>query len=230
MSEVVVVWAIEKSVLEQVLSRNELARDEVDHWVCCLLVVPHLARLSRLCRGRPRPCLSRLPARRAAFVFFLSKYCSDLKGIFIRKDTCQSESNTRNNSVAKQVDLAVCISGQRFESRTGALSVYLYFSCAVFIQVCIHTAAIAALCVAILLLQLLLAAADRHRVPVSKIGYWFIESDSSVFFPFTRHFNVPLGCIVVFTASIACILGNYGHARSQGGRQPAAAKQPLYVI
>ena len=27
----------------------------------------------------------------------------------------------------------------------------------------------------------------------------------------------------------AYILGNYGHARSQGGRQPAAAKPPLYI-
>ena len=51
---------------------NELmiARDEVLQSVCCLLVVPHLAHLSRLCRGRGRPCSRRLPARRAVFVCF----------------------------------------------------------------------------------------------------------------------------------------------------------------
>ena len=37
--------------------------------------------------------------------------------------------------------------------------------------------------------------------------------------------NVPLGSVVAFTASICLyyVLGNYGHARSQGGRQPAGA-------
>ena len=39
------------------------------HWVWCLLDVPHHARLSRFCRGRPRPCSRRLPARVAVFVF-----------------------------------------------------------------------------------------------------------------------------------------------------------------
>ena len=34
--------------------------------------MPHLTRLSRLCRGRPRPCSRRLPATGAVFVF-LSK-------------------------------------------------------------------------------------------------------------------------------------------------------------
>ena len=43
---------------------------EVHHSVCFLLVVPCLARLSRLCRGPARPCSRRLPARRAVFVFF----------------------------------------------------------------------------------------------------------------------------------------------------------------
>ena len=52
---------------------NNVARDEVHHSVCCLLVVPHLARLSRLCRGRPRPCSRRLPATGVVFAFFLSK-------------------------------------------------------------------------------------------------------------------------------------------------------------
>ena len=48
---------------------NELARDEVRHSECCLLVVTNLARLSRLCRGWPRPCSRRLPARRADSLF-----------------------------------------------------------------------------------------------------------------------------------------------------------------
>ena len=47
-----------------------IPRDEVHHSVCCLLVVSHLARLSRFCRGRPQPCSRRLPARLAAIVFF----------------------------------------------------------------------------------------------------------------------------------------------------------------
>ena len=66
------------------------------------------------------------------------------------------------------------------------------------------------LCVTVLplllqLLLLLLLAAAVHRVPDSKISCWFIESDSSVFFPFiqTRFFYPPLGSTVVaFTASI----------------------------
>ena len=50
-----------------------VAGDEVHHSVWCLLDVPHLASLFRLCRGRPRPCSRRLPARGAVFVFW-SKY------------------------------------------------------------------------------------------------------------------------------------------------------------
>ena len=38
---------------------------------------------------------------------------------------------------------------------------------------------------------------------------------------------MPWQCCVAFTASICeYTLGNYGHARIQGGRQPAAAKSP----
>ena len=41
----------------------------------------------------------------------------------------------------------------------------------------------------------------------------------------------PLGCTVAFTALICLyyILGNFGHAQSQGGRQSAAAKPPWYL-
>ena len=38
----------------------------------CLLDVPHLARLSRLCRGRPRPYSRRLPARGDMLFFWLN--------------------------------------------------------------------------------------------------------------------------------------------------------------
>ena len=69
-----VAWAIVTLDLHQDLSRKRpIARNEVHHSVCCLLDVPHPARLSRLCRGRPRPCSRRLPATGAVFVF-TSKY------------------------------------------------------------------------------------------------------------------------------------------------------------
>ena len=62
---------------------------------------------------------------------------------------------------------------------------------------------------------------------------WFIESHPSVFLPFIHKriiFDVPLGSTncVAFTVSICHILGNCGHARSQGRRQPATARPPLY--
>ena len=79
------------------------------------------------------------------------------------------------------------------------------------------------------------AAAVRRRVPDDKKCCWFIESGSiQCFFLFIQTqfiFNVciPLGSTVAFTASICLdyILGNDGHARSQGGRQPVASKPPL---
>ena len=76
------------------------------------------------------------------------------------------------------------------------------------------------------------AAAVRHRVPDGKICCWFIESDPSVFFLFTQTRLIlvyPLAVLSHLRPRFAYILGNYGHARSQGGRQPAAAKPPLYV-
>ena len=69
-----VVAAIKKSDLDQVFGgKRAMARDEVHHSVWCLLDVPHLARPSRLCRGRPRPCSRRLPAG-GAVSFSWSKY------------------------------------------------------------------------------------------------------------------------------------------------------------
>ena len=43
-------------------------------------------------------------------------------------------------------------------------------------------------------------------------------------------FKEPLGSVVTFTASTCLyyIFGNCGHARSQGGRQPAEAEPPSY--
>ena len=78
---------------------------------------------------------------------------------------------------------------------------------------------------------LLLPAIVRR---MTKFGCcWFIESDPSVLFLFiqTRFiFYVPLDGTVASMASISLHLGNYGHARTQGGRQPAAAKPALYNI
>ena len=82
------------------------------------------------------------------------------------------------------------------------------------------------------LLLLLLLAANRHRVPDGKICCWFIESEPSLFFLFKDDFFLmhPLAVLLHLRPRFACILGNYRHARSQGGRQPAAARPPLYNI
>ena len=40
------------------------------------------------------------------------------------------------------------------------------------------------------------------------------------------NFDLP---IILYSYYISCVLTNYGHARSQGGRQPAAGKAPLVV-
>ena len=78
---------------------------------------------------------------------------------------------------------------------------------------------------------LLLAAAVHHRVPDDE---FVAGSFTDCFISLHLNaicFNVPLRSTVAFTASIClnCILGNYGHARSQGGRQPAAAKPSLHI-
>ena len=92
--------------------------------------------------------------------------------------------------------------------------------------VCSYTAVVAAAAAV-----LLLAAAVRRRVPDGQICCWFIESNATVLHLFiqTRFiFHVPLGSTVSHLRSrLSYILGNYGHARSQAGRQPAAAKPPL---
>ena len=102
-------------------------------------------------------------------------------------------------------------------------------------------AAAAALCVAILLLLLqqqcccfLLLFVIVCRT--AKFVCWFIGSDPSVFFLFTQRrflfLMVPLGSTIVsrLRPRFAYTLGNYGRARSQGGRQPTAAKPPLYYV
>ena len=99
-------------------------------------------------------------------------------------------------------------------------------------------AAAAALCVAILLSlllqQLLLAASVRHGVLDGKICCWFNESGPSVFFSSFKHdFQCTLwhyhwcciyGLDLPYTTSTSSAITHYGHARSQGGRQPTAAK------
>ena len=78
-----------------------VARDEVHHSVWCLFDVPHYARLSRLCRGRTRPCSRRLPARGAVFAFF-GKNIPSIYSYAYLVDTCQSDMwHTRKRFVKK---------------------------------------------------------------------------------------------------------------------------------
>ena len=75
---------------------------------------------------------------------------------------------------------------------------------------------------------LLLPAAVRHRVPDGQIWCWFIESDPSVLFSSFKSdlfFLYPLAVLLshlrsrfAYDDSSIYILGNCGHARSQGGR------------
>ena len=79
---------------------------------------------------------------------------------------------------------------------------------------------------------LLLLVTVRRRVPDGQVCCWFVESDPSVFFLFIQTrviFYVSFGSTVShLRPRFAYILGNYRHARSQGGRQPAAAKLPMW--
>ena len=95
-------------------------------------------------------------------------------------------------------------------------------------------AANAALYVAILLflLQRLLFVIVCRMAKI--VAGSFIESDSRVFFLSIQtrfNFNEPVGNAVALTASIfLCYIPgrNYGHSRSCGGRQPAAAYSTRY--
>ena len=60
----------------------------------CLLDVPHLARLSRLCREQPRPCSRRLPGTGAVFVFFVP-----ISQAYIRTYTLVGTYQSRPNKV-----------------------------------------------------------------------------------------------------------------------------------
>ena len=98
-------------------------------------------------------------------------------------------------------------------------------------HVCCYAAVAAVVAAAAVLL---LPAAVCHRVPDGQIWCWFVESDPSVFFLFNQtRFNlmVSLGSTVShLRPRFAYILGHYRRAWSQGGRQPAAAKPPLYIV
>ena len=79
-------------------------------------------------------------------------------------------------------------------------------------------------------LLLLVAAAIRHCVPDGKTCCWLIKTDGRVLFLFIQTrviFYVPLGSFIEFTASICLHPRNYGHARSQIGRQSIASKPSL---
>ena len=78
------------------------------------------------------------------------------------------------------------------------------------------------------------SAAVRDHVRTTKfvagslnvIPVFYLSSFEHDFF-----FRVPLGSnLSHFRPRFANILGIYGHARSQGGRQPAAANPPLYPV
>ena len=99
---------------------------------------------------------------------------------------------------------------------------YMHTECCCCCSVCCYTAVVAAAAV------MLLPAAVRHRVPDGQIWCWFIESDPSVFFLFIQTLFIFDGTPWQYSVSsrFACILGNYGHARSQGGRQPTTARPP----
>ena len=97
-------------------------------------------------------------------------------------------------------------------------------------------AAAVALCVAILLLflQQQCCCVLLLFVIVCRMATFLAGSLNLILvFPFPSFkrdliFMVPLGITVPhLRPPFASILGNYGHARNQGGRQPAAANPPL---
>ena len=88
------------------------------------------------------------------------------------------------------------------------------------------------------------AAAAVHRVPDNAICCCiFFSPDSSVYFSLFKH-DLLCGCtpwqccrmysldlpVILYSYYMSCILENYEYARSQDGRQPAAAKPPLWGI
>lgn len=87
-----------------------LARDEVHHSVWFLLDVLHLARLSRLCRGRPRPCSCCLPAPGS-----VSIYVKKSKSLI---DTHKSRYVFTKSSGVAGTSLSVETGGQWFDSPT----------------------------------------------------------------------------------------------------------------
>ena len=94
-------------------------------------------------------------------------------------------------------------------------------------SVCCYTAVVASAGV------VLLPGTVRHRVPDGDICCWFIESDPSVFFLFiqTRFiFVYPLAVLSLLLPRFAYILGNYGHARSQGGCRPVPPCRSYYIV
>ena len=86
-----------------------------------------------------------------------------------------------------------------------------------------------------LLLLLLFVIACRMTQCVAVLFFNLIPA---IFFLYsnTIYVNIPLGSavamysldspVILYSKFMSCILGNYGHARSQGGRQPAVAKPP----
>ena len=130
------------------------------------------------------------------------------------------------------LDLIDCTYATELYAAVRRTSMYLY------IPPCISAAA--GLCSAVAAGAAPCCCCSSSCARLRKLLLWFIASDSSVSFSSSfKHvfvlMYVPLGGTVAFAASIylyhaSYILGNYGHARSQGGRQPAAAKPPCTML
>ena len=177
----------------------------VHHSVCCLLVASHLARLSRLCRGRPRPCSRRLPAT-GAVLFFSSTSLSrslvsirtyryiSISGLCIQET--QRGSIRRSASVFRISDgviflcvpfslLFFCSSVKTYtmtemspEQSRGQFHMHEECYCRCCCSVCCYYTAAVGAAAAILLVLV----AVRHRVLDGQIYCWFVESYHSVFF------------------------------------------------
>ena len=150
---------------------------------------------------------------------------------------------------------SMCAGGSRHACGAPCMSSRWWLKCRLsnrevsftYIHTCIQSDAAAAacatasLCVAILLLLLQQQCCCSLLLFVivcwmAKFCCCFTESDPSVLFLFIKtrvsflHPLAALLCRIYLQSWFAYILGNCGLARSQGGRQPAAAKPPCIYM
>ena len=155
-----------------------------------------------------------------SFFFICTVFFSTL---FVRHRVC--------GFTTEYLDLIDCNYTTELYAAVRRTSVYSYLPAMYFWCFC----SVRVFAILLLLMQLLLhAAAVRHRVPDGKVCWCgslhLIPVSSSSFKHNLLLMYVPLGstAAVAFAALIYVwyvlhILGNYGHARSQDGRHPAAA-------